>query len=416
MEENIRERFPCLREEAEALDTLAAWFRSFYPVGADASGGVTRLGYTKNEDIMHGGLRNLAKSLGLKYSSDEAGNTYVYREEAQRYILIGSHLDSVISGGRYDGVAGVIAGLMILKWLGESNVSLPVKLCAFRCEESSMFGIATVGSALITNKMDPERLKKVTNKEGVSLWETLKKRGYSPVCKKITGLLGYLELHIEQGRILELQKCNIGIVTDIAAPTRYWLTIRGRQDHTGATPMDCRLDALAAAAEIILKLESLAKAESSSRTVGTVGFLDNEPNAFNVISGKVRLGIDIRGIVKESVDRIASAATAAIGEICGRRGLAYELVNISADTPVKLDPGVIGKLEKAADALGERYYVMPSGAGHDAMEFADLCPTGMVFIPCKDGVSHNKAEHMELSHLLSGIRVLFAALMDWKIS
>ncbi|MDR1835826.1 MAG: M20 family metallo-hydrolase [Fusobacteriaceae bacterium] len=406
--------YPFLHKEEENLALIAEWFRNFYPVGADESGGVTRLGYTKNEDIMHGGLRNLARKLGLQYSTDEAGNTYIFRENREACWLIGSHLDSVVNGGRYDGVSGIIAGLLILKWFKDYNIPVPLKLCAFRCEESSMFGIATVGSSLLTHKITAERLKRATNKEGVSLYETLKRRGYSPECKRPEKLKGYLELHIEQGRVLELQKKKIGIVTDIAAPTRYWLTISGRQDHTGATPMDCRLDALAAAAEIILALENLANREKEKRTVGTVGYLDNYPNAFNVISGKVKLGIDIRGIDKKSIDSVAEETVARVTGICGKRGLQYDLVNISADAPVRLSETVMEKCREAAAELGESYLVMPSGAGHDAMEFADICPTGMVFIPCKDGVSHNKEERIEYGDLLAGTRVLCLTLLKMQ--
>ncbi len=185
------------------IDVIKRWFDYLYSIGADETGGVTRLGYTKNEDVMHGAIRNFAREMGLKYSSDEVGNTYVYDEDYSEYYLIGSHLDSVISGGRYDGVLGVLAGLLILKWIKDNNLNIPLKVVAFRCEESSSFGIATVGSGLITKKLQIEKMKKVKNTEGVSLYEALRFRGYNPECKKIYGFLNYFELHIEQVRILE---------------------------------------------------------------------------------------------------------------------------------------------------------------------------------------------------------------------
>lgn len=132
------------------LGKIIDWFKRLYSIGIDKNGGVTRLGYTRNEDVMHGAIRNFARELGFKYSGDEVGNTYIFQEDYKEYFLIGSHLDSVINGGRYDGVAGVLAGLLILKWIKENNLDIPVKLVAFRCEESSAFGIATVGSSLIT--------------------------------------------------------------------------------------------------------------------------------------------------------------------------------------------------------------------------------------------------------------------------
>lgn len=392
------------------IDVIKRWFDYLYSIGADETGGVTRLGYTKNEDVMHGAIRNFAREMGLKYSSDEVGNTYVYDEDYSEYYLIGSHLDSVISGGRYDGVVGVLAGLLILKWIKENNLNIPLKVVAFRCEESSSFGIATVGSGLITKKLQIEKMKKVKNTEGVSLYEALRFRGYNPECKKIEGVLNYFELHIEQGRILEDEGLKIGIINSIAAATRYWLTIDGRQDHSGATPMGMRQDALCAAGEIIIELENIAKRESIHSSVGTVGYLGNYPNAFNVVPGRVKMGLDIRGVDKDSIDRIDDEIVKFVEEVCKKRNLNYELDNISKAIPVKLDENLKNELSEVATKLGIEHKIMNSGAGHDAMKFWDIAPTGMVFIPCKDGVSHNKAEEIEYEDIILGSKIIFEEL------
>lgn len=392
------------------IDVIKRWFDYLYSIGADETGGVTRLGYTKNEDVMHGAIRNFAREMGLKYSSDEVGNTYVYEEDYSEYYLIGSHLDSVISGGRYDGVAGVLAGLLILKWIKDNNLNIPLKVVAFRCEESSSFGIATVGSGLITKKLQIEKMKKVKNTEGVSLYEALRFRGYNPECRKIEGVLNYFELHIEQGRILEDEGLKIGIINSIAAATRYWLTIDGRQDHSGATPMGMRQDALCAAGEIIIELENIAKRESVHSSVGTVGYLGNYPNAFNVVPGRVKMGLDIRGIDKASIDRIDDEIVKFVDEVCKKRNLNYELDNISKAIPVKLDENLKNELSEVATKLGIEHKIMNSGAGHDAMKFWDIAPTGMVFIPCKDGVSHNKAEEIEYEDIILGSKIIFEEL------
>lgn len=389
------------------IDVIKRWFDYLYSIGADETGGVTRLGYTKNEDVMHGAIRNFAREMGLKYSSDEVGNTYVYDENYSEYYLIGSHLDSVISGGRYDGVVGVLAGLLILKWIKDNNLNIPLKVVAFRCEESSSFGIATVGSGLITKKLQIEKMKKVKNTEGVSLYEALRFRGYNPECKKIDGVLNYFELHIEQGRILEDEGLKIGIINSIAAATRYWLTIDGRQDHSGATPMGMRQDALCAAGEIIIELEKIAKRESIHSSVGTVGYLGNYPNAFNVVPGRVKMGLDIRGVDKDSIDRIDGEIVKFIDEVCTKRNLNYELDNISKAIPVKLDENLKNQLSEVATKLGIEHKIMNSGAGHDAMKFWDIAPTGMVFIPCRDGVSHNKAEEIEYEDIILGSKIIF---------
>ena len=392
------------------IDVIKRWFDYLYSIGADETGGVTRLGYTKNEDVMHGAIRNFAREMGLKYSSDEVGNTYVYEEDYSEYYLIGSHLDSVISGGRYDGVVGVLAGLLILKWIKENNLNIPLKVVAFRCEESSSFGIATVGSGLITKKLQIEKMKKVKNTEGVSLYEALKFRGYNPECKKIEGVLNYFELHIEQGRILEDEGLKIGVINSIAAATRYWLTIDGRQDHSGATPMGMRQDALCAAGEIIIELEKIAKRESIHSSVGTVGYLGNYPNAFNVVPGRVKMGLDIRGVDKDSIDRIDDEIVRFVDEVCKKRDLNYELDNISKAIPVKLDENLKNELSEVATKLGIEHKIMNSGAGHDAMKFWDIAPTGMLFIPCRDGVSHNKAEEIDYEDIILGSKIIFEEL------
>ena len=397
------------------IDVIKRWFDYLYSIGADETGGVTRLGYTKNEDVMHGAIRNFAREMGLKYSSDEVGNTYVYEEDYSEYYLIGSHLDSVISGGRYDGVVGVLAGLLILKWIKENNLNIPLKVVAFRCEESSSFGIATVGSGLITKKLQIEKMKKVKNTEGVSLYEALKFRGYNPECKKIEGVLNYFELHIEQGRILEDEGLKIGIINSIAAATRYWLTIDGRQDHSGATPMGMRQDALCAAGEIIIELEKIAKRESVHSSVGTVGYLGNYPNAFNVVPGRVKMGLDIRGVDKDSIDRIDDEIVKFVDEVCKKRDLNYELDNISKAIPVKLDENLKNELSEISTKLGIEHKIMNSGAGHDAMKFWDIAPTGMLFIPCKDGVSHNKAEDIDYEDIILGSKIIFEELKQLNI-
>ena len=397
------------------IDVIKRWFDYLYSIGADETGGVTRLGYTKNEDVMHGAIRNFAREMRLKYSSDEVGNTYVYEEDYSEYYLIGSHLDSVISGGRYDGVVGVLAGLLILKWIKDNNLNIPLKVVAFRCEESSSFGIATVGSGLITKKLQIEKMKKVKNTEGVSLYEALRFRGYNPECKKIEGVLNYFELHIEQGRILEDEGLKIGIINSIAAATRYWLTIDGRQDHSGATPMGMRQDALCAAGEIIIELEKIAKRESIHSSVGTVGYLGNYPNAFNVVPGRVKIGLDIRGVDKESIDRIDDEIVKFVDEVCKKRNLNYELDNISKAIPVKLDEDLKNELSEVATKLGIKHKIMNSGAGHDAMKFWDIAPTGMVFIPCRDGVSHNKAEDIDYEDIILGSKIIFEELKQLNI-
>ena len=222
--------------------------------------------------------------------------------------------------------------------------------------------------------------------------------------------MGYFELHIEQGRVLEVSNKKIGIVNAIAAATRYWLFIEGRQDHSGATPMGIRKDALCAAAEIVTELEKYADEEAANSTVGTIGYIANSPNAFNVIPGNVKMGIDIRGIDKKSINKVDDEIVEFIKKVCEKRGLKYKLVPISKAKPVKLDEELKLNLAKTAEELKEEYMIMNSGAGHDAMKFAEITPTGMVFIPCRDGVSHNKDEDINFEDVVRGSKIIFEQL------
>lgn len=385
-------------------------FDSFYDIGSTENGGVTRLGYTEQEDRMHAVLTKLGRELQCQVEEDEAGNTYVMNSQDSDYYLIGSHLDSVIEGGRYDGVAGIIAGLMVMKWAKEEGMKVPIRVGAFRCEESSNFGCCTIGSGLITHEVYKQDIGHLMSKDGESLESIFERRGLTLHPKKISGLRRYLELHIEQGKVLEECKTQVGIVGTIAGPVRYRVYLRGMAEHSGATPMDMRSDALCAAAEIILEMEKIGKWESAYESVATVGVVQNHPNVLNVIPGRVELGVDMRGIDQDSLDRMERAFKAAVRESCKKRGVEYVAEKINSIPPIDMSAAVEDGLEQAAKRLGISSRRMPSGAGHDAMSFAEICDSGMVFIPCRGGVSHNPSEHAELADICDGARVMYEYL------
>ena len=399
--------------EQSDLAYLGRLFDTFYEVGALPDGGVTRLGYTEVEDEMHRRFTALAKELGCAVEADLAGNTYAYLAPADEYILIGSHLDSVIEGGRYDGVAGVMAGLLLLKRARDERCLLPLKVAAFRCEESSNFGCCTMGSGLVTHQLKegPEQLARLTGKNGVTLGDVFARRGLSLTPPRITGVRAYLELHIEQGKVLEETGTRVGVVSTIAGPRRWKLQLKGLAEHSGATPMSMRQDALCAAAEIVLAVEQIGRREAAlCESVATVGVLQNSPNALNVVPGAAELGIDLRGSHMDSLDRMEQDTLSAAREICQRRNIALTESKLSELDPVSMDPSLQQGLMAAADRLGISCRNMPSGAGHDAMAFAPLFPTGMVFIPCEKGISHNPMESTSLRSILDGADVLWAYL------
>ena len=395
----------------EAL--LGKWFGILDKIGVSEDGSVSRLGYTDIEDKMIEAVVNIGNEYGLKHYADEAGNTFIYNGSGEGdYTLIGSHLDSVVQGGKYDGVAGVLTGLLILKKIGEQNLNIPVKVGIFRMEESSVFGIASVGSKLVTGSLDEATLKKAANADGVSLYEIMTQRGYKTNPAKIKNLKQYLELHIEQGRVLEAKGLPLGIVNSVAAPVRMWVKYTGNQDHSGATPMDLRKDALVGAAELIVALETFGKAELANASVATTGIVRNTPNVFNVVPGETTLGLDIRGINKASRTRVLENTEKKAQEIAAARGLVCEISRVSESDPVELDQALQKKLLETAEKLKVPAMVMPSGAGHDAMFFTKICPVGMLFIPCKEGISHSKEEYAKIQDISTGCKVLFEYLQE----
>ena len=387
-------------------------FDSFYDVGCTETGGVTRLGYSAQEDQMHEVFAGLAKELNCKILKDEVLTTFATNANGKEYYLIGSHLDSVIEGGRYDGVAGIIAGLMVMRWAREDGVNIPLRVGAFRCEESSNFGCCTIGSGLITKEIYKQDVGSLVSKAGKSLEQIFRERSLNLHPSRINGVKQYLELHIEQGKVLEEAGTPVGIVQTIAGPRRFKLYLRGMAEHSGATPMGMRCDAMCAASEIILELERIGNREAVYQSVATVGVVNNHPNALNVIPGEVELGVDIRGIEVSSLDRIEREMRESARRICKKRGIEYLEVKTSEIPPIDMSEDVQNGLEMAARRLGVNCRRMVSGAGHDAMSFAGICNTGMVFIPCVKGVSHNRMEFASITDICEGARVMYEYLKE----
>lgn len=397
---------------ADTMRLLTDLLARFAPIGALPGGGVTRLAYTPQEDAMHDVFRGAAREMGFRVWTDCVGNSYAanFPENTGSYTLVGSHLDSVIEGGEYDGVAGVLAGLAALRALREQGSATPVAVAAFRCEESSNFRLCTVGSGLVTDTLEEEALCAAVGRDGVPLLERLRERGYEKAAARLNGCTRYLELHIEQGRVLQERRCEIGVVSAIAAPHRYVLTLSGTAEHSGATPMVLRRDSLCAAAEIVLAVERAGREEAAHDSVATVGVVENRPNVMNAVPGTTTLQIDLRGIREDSIARMEHAMKRDMEAICARRGIDHELSVADIKHPVSLDEGLQRALCAASEAEGLSHTVLPSGAGHDAMSFVGLCPTGMIFIPCRDGISHNIREYTELSQIENGVRVLLRVL------
>lgn len=378
--------------------------------------GMNRIAYLEAEQAA---LKYMIRQMEVENMDvyiDTIGNVIARREGTDPKlpaVACGSHIDTVYNGGKYDGAVGVIAGLEVIRILNEENITTkhPIELIIFACEESARFGVATIGSKAMAGNITYEELDKLTDRNGISFFDALEAQGLDGFCldevvREAQSLKAFYELHVEQGLVLEHEKKEIGVVSGIAAPTRFNVTITGQAAHSGATPMWLRKDAFTAAAELVLFVEEAARAEALNGTVATIGSAQVFPNAMNVVPGEVHLQIDIRGIFQASKDTVVMALKKQMKEIKRKRELDIELTELSNDPPVKLASHIVESIRETCVSLDIPYLEMPSGAGHDAMNMAEICPTGMIFIPSQGGISHNKHEYTAMEDIVKGIHVL----------
>lgn len=376
--------------------------------------GITRLGYSPLDREAQTWLLAQVADLGLTVREDAVGNVFLRREGRENNlppVACGSHLDTVIHGGAYDGMCGVVGALEALYMLQDADLKRSIEVIIFRAEESSRFGFATMGSKLLTGSATPATLNKGGKKDDVSFLEALRQWGcepekYADAVIAQGAYTSFSELHIEQGKVLEETKKQIGIVHNIAAPTRFKLHVRGMADHSGATPMGMRRDALVAAAKLILVVNEAAEQEKQHGTVGTVGVVEVEPGSINVVPGAVTLWVDVRGVEEKSIHRTLQAIKEAAENVAVLDKVDVQIEMLTQDKPVPLNEKLAQQTEAICQELGYSFLHMNSGAGHDAMHMAKIAPTTMVFIPCRGGISHNPAEYAELEDICRGITVL----------
>lgn len=390
--------------------------------GAAEGQGVTRLAYSALDRQAQEWLLHEVRDLNLSMREDAVGNVFLRREGLAGElppVACGSHLDTVIHGGAYDGMCGVVGALEALYMLRDTPLRRSVEVIIFRAEESSRFGFATIGSKLLTGKasLREGKLAGAKDKDGVTLVEAVKSWGCEPEnCAQARLEYGaykcFAELHIEQGKVLEETANEIGIVHNIAAPTRFKLHVQGLADHSGATPMGFRRDALVSAAKLVLAVQAAATAEKENGTVATVGVLEVEPASINVVPGAATLWTDLRGVDEASISRTLAAIRQAADSVAAEDKVSVTWEMLTADAPVALDEGLAQCLEALCRARKIKYLHMNSGAGHDAMHMAAIAPTTMIFIPCRGGISHNPAEFAKTEDICRGIGVLAALLEE----
>lgn len=384
--------------------------------------GMNRIAYSDEEQAALRYLIKLMEEEGLDVHIDPIGNVIARREGKQAHlpaVACGSHIDTVYDGGQYDGTVGVIAGLEVIRLLNEKNITTehPIELIIFACEESARFGVATVGSKAMTGLVTKEELARLSDRNGMSFFEALEAQGLGfndvmEVVRDEKELKAFYELHVEQGIVLEHEQKQIGVVSGIAAPTRFEIKVIGQAAHSGATPMWLRKDAFAGATELVLAVEESARLEALNGTVATVGSAHVFPNAMNVVPGEVVLQVDIRGIFKASKDKVVRELKKSIKTVENKRDLQIESTELSDELPVQLKKNIVQSIKLTCENLQLDYIEMPSGAGHDAMNMAQLFPTGMIFVPSQGGVSHNKDEYTSIEDIAIGVKVLKHELLQ----
>ena len=395
------------------LDEMAAF-------GIDPEGGWSRYSFSAEDLKARDLLAGWAAGLGMAVRTDPAGNVIARREGSEpglAAVAVGSHIDTVKNGGKFDGVYGVVAGMEAINVLAEQKIPhrRPIELIAFAEEEGSGFGASLYGSKAMAGMAD-EAFLAMADASGLTLGEAIQRAGCDPAryrdaARGKEDLHGYLEAHIEQGLVLDSQNIAIGVVEGIVGFFWARLTIRGRADHAGATPMNLRRDAVAGAAEIICAAERLAL-ETSKSMVATTGKLAVKPNSINIISSEVELYFDVRDIQKETLAAYAAGLTEIIDTVCRRRGLQYGYETIAHADPVLLSGRMCDAVERAARQSGISSRRMVSGAGHDAQLMARITDVGMIFVPSKGGISHSPDEWTEPAHLAQGAQVLLDTLLE----
>lgn len=387
-------------------------------IGGGPRGSVSRLGFTSLEREAHALVGGWLAEIGLSVREDAVGNTIAELPgRGSRAIGVGSHLDSVPHGGRYDGIAGVVAAVEVARAIAERPERLhhSLRIVAFAAEEGARFGEACIGSKAVAGRWSPASFDRMRDVDGVTAAQALRSIGKDPTavgtCRwSAEDWAAFLELHIEQALVLETAGCPIGIVDMVSGSTRIEFCITGQAQHTGGTPMSLRKDALVAASAVVTSAERLANDPRYRGTRATVGRLAVFPNSITTIPGQVTFTVDIRDVDSDRQRLAAREITRRAREVCELRGLSCTARVIADASPTVLPVWLREMTMEACNELGIDYRVMSSGASHDSQVVNDVVPAGMVFVPSRAGLSHVPEEWSSSTDIARGARVLVAAI------
>ena len=382
---------------------------------------VTRIVFSEADLRGRAYVKDLCLAAGLTLREDAVGNTFLRwttpaTDPNQAPVATGSHIDAIPNAGAYDGVVGVLGGLEAIRALQRSGFQprRPIELVLFTSEEPTRFGIGCLGSRLMGAVLTPEKARTLRDKEDRGLEELRKQAGFTGDLESVLLRPGhfhaFVELHIEQGPLLEREGIDLGIVTHIAAPASLKVLIEGEGGHAGAMLMPVRHDALAAAAELILGLESAAKSTGVIDTVGTVGVCEVFPGAVNSVPSRVRLETDIRDTDSGRRDGVVTKLKAIAEEVGARRGVRITFETVNADPPATCDAAILDAIEASVEASGLTSRRMVSRAYHDSLFVARFAPVAMIFTPCRGGVSHRPDEYASPEWIAGGVDVLARTL------
>lgn len=382
---------------------------------ATPGAGTTRLSYSPEDQLARTYLKKQMKQVGLKVREDAVGNIYGRlegKDASLPAVMVGSHFDSVPNGGSFDGPAGVVTGLEVAALFQENQLQpvYPLEVIAMVEEEGSRFGSGLLGSRMLAGQVSAENLASMKDKDGISVNEAMLALGFNgnqltEARRTAKDVKAFIELHIEQGPVLEEAGEDVGIVETIVGMTEIKVTITGRAGHAGTTPMNARRDALAATVQIVADLPQLAM-NAAEATVLTIGKLTVYPNGANVIPNAVVFTVDVRSKSEACVQSVIQQVKTII-QTKTPKGITAEIDEMLYEKPVQLSEKIHQQLRANSEALGLKSRSMVSGAGHDAMIFAGFTEVGLVFVPSKDGLSHTPEEWTDYEQVQKGIEVVY---------
>ena len=412
--QNLTEKLSGLRINGERL---WASLMELAKIGATEKGGVCRLTLTDLDQQGRDLVSRWAREAGLSVTIDKIGNGFLRRpgrNNALAPVVTGSHIDTQPTGGKFDGNYGVLAGLEVVRTLNDAGVQTeaPIEVAWWTNEEGSRFVPVMMGSGVFAKAFTLEHAYAAKDVDGKSVKDELARIGYIGEQEPGDHPIGcYFETHIEQGPVLEDHAKTIGVVTGVLGIRWYDCTVTGMEAHAGPTPMALRKDALQVATHLMQEVVACA-GRHGPHGRGTVGMVHVHPNSRNVIPGRVKFSIDLRNASDALCEAMDADIRAVAAQLSAKSGLPIVIEQVSAYPAQPFHPELIGAVGRAAEKLGYSHMPAVSGAGHDAVYMARLAPAGMIFIPCKDGISHNEIESAEPEHITAGCNVLLHAMLE----